>query len=127
MLERIYNPFMAMGFGAMLPFSLTTLRYKHCQHPIAIMGVVDMFGQCGVIPGGFSGAKYQPLDCIITGKIGQLTFYTVKVLSSSRLKAFSVLFIIEIKKNLIGNYISGLYDKILAILCCCLLKQSAMQ
>ena len=26
-----------------LPFSWTTLRGKHCQHPIAIMGVVDTF------------------------------------------------------------------------------------
>ena len=26
------------------PFSWTTLRGKHCRHPIAIMGVVDTFG-----------------------------------------------------------------------------------
>ena len=28
-----------------LPFSWTTLRGKHCRHPIAIIGVVDTFGQ----------------------------------------------------------------------------------
>ena len=42
--ERIYNPIMAMGFWHCLPFSWTTLRGKHCRHPIAVMGVVDMFG-----------------------------------------------------------------------------------
>ena len=26
------------------PFSWTTLRGKHCRHPIAVMGVVDTFG-----------------------------------------------------------------------------------
>ena len=31
-------------FGNCLPFSWTTLRGKHCRHPIAVMGVVDMFG-----------------------------------------------------------------------------------
>ena len=29
------------GFRQCLPFSWTTLRDKHCRHPIAIMGVVD--------------------------------------------------------------------------------------
>ena len=29
-----------------LPFSWTTLRGKHCRHSIALMGVVDTFGQC---------------------------------------------------------------------------------
>ena len=46
--ERIYNPIMAMGFQQCLPFSWTTLRGKHCRHPIAVpiavMGVVDTFG-----------------------------------------------------------------------------------
>ena len=32
------------GFRQCLPFSWTKLRDKHCQHPIAVMGVVDMFG-----------------------------------------------------------------------------------
>jgi hypothetical protein len=41
--ERIYNPITAMGFSAMFPFSWTTLRGKHCRHPIAVMGVVDTF------------------------------------------------------------------------------------
>jgi hypothetical protein len=33
------------GFRQRLPFSWTALTDKHCRHPIAIMGVVDMFGQ----------------------------------------------------------------------------------
>ena len=28
-----------------VPFSWTTLTGKHCRHPIAVMGVVDTFGQ----------------------------------------------------------------------------------
>ena len=44
--ERIYNPITAMGFSAMFTFQLDKLRGKHCRHPIAIMGVVDTFGQC---------------------------------------------------------------------------------
>ena len=32
------------GFRQCLPFSWTTLRDKHCRHPIAVMGVVDTFG-----------------------------------------------------------------------------------
>ena len=31
------------GFRQCLPFSWTTLRGKHCRHPIAVMGVVDTF------------------------------------------------------------------------------------
>ena len=38
--EHTYNPIMAMGFLAM-----TTLRGKHCRHPIAVMGVVDTLEQ----------------------------------------------------------------------------------
>ena len=34
-----------MGFWQCLPFSWTTLRGKHCRHPIAVMGVVDTFEQ----------------------------------------------------------------------------------
>ena len=34
------------GFRQCLPFSWTTLRGKHCRHPIAVMGVVDTFGRC---------------------------------------------------------------------------------
>ena len=30
-------------FWQCLPFSWTTLRGKHCRHPIAVMGVVDTF------------------------------------------------------------------------------------
>ena len=40
--KRIYNPITAMGFWQCLPFSWTLLRGKHCWHPIAIMGVVDI-------------------------------------------------------------------------------------
>jgi hypothetical protein len=47
--ERIYNPITAMGFWQCLLFSWTTLRGKHCRHPIAVMGVVDTFGQYGLI------------------------------------------------------------------------------
>ena len=46
MLEHIYNPITAMGFPQCLTFSCTTLRDKHCRHPIAVMGVVDTFGSC---------------------------------------------------------------------------------
>ena len=42
--EPIYNPIMAMEFLAMFTFSWTTLRGKHCQHPIAVMGVVIPLG-----------------------------------------------------------------------------------
>ena len=38
------TPLRQWGFWQCLPFSWTTLRDKHCQHPIAIMGVVDTFG-----------------------------------------------------------------------------------
>ena len=31
------------GFRQCLPFSWTILRGKHCQYPIAVMGVVDTF------------------------------------------------------------------------------------
>ena len=48
--ECIYNPITAMGFlDKGLPFSWTTLRDKHCRHPMAVMGDVDMFGQSLVI------------------------------------------------------------------------------
>ena len=45
MLEHIYNSIMAMqwGFQQCLPISWTTLRGKHCRHPIAVMGVVGKF------------------------------------------------------------------------------------
>jgi hypothetical protein len=44
--ERIYNPIYGNG---VLPFIWTTLRGKHCQHPFAVMGVVDTFGQCKAV------------------------------------------------------------------------------
>ena len=43
--KRIYNSITAMDFWQCLPFSWTTLRGKHCRHPIAVLGVVDTFGQ----------------------------------------------------------------------------------
>ena len=39
------TPLWQWGFRQRLPFSWTTLRDKHCWHPIVIMEVVDMFGQ----------------------------------------------------------------------------------
>ena len=39
------TPLRQWGFQQFLPFSWTTLRGKHCQHPIVVMGVVDTFGQ----------------------------------------------------------------------------------
>ena len=38
------TPLRQWGFQQCLPFSWTTLRGKHCWHPIAVMGVVDLFG-----------------------------------------------------------------------------------
>ena len=37
------TPLRQWGFRQCLPFSWTTLRGKHCRHPIALMGVVDTF------------------------------------------------------------------------------------
>ena len=39
------TPLRQWGFWQCLPFSWTTLRGKHCRHLIAVMGVVDAFGQ----------------------------------------------------------------------------------
>ena len=38
------TPLRQWGFRQCLHFSWTTLRGKHCRHPIAVMGVVDTFG-----------------------------------------------------------------------------------
>ena len=40
------TPLRQWGFRQCLTFSWTTLRGKHCRHPIAVMGVVDTFGLC---------------------------------------------------------------------------------
>ena len=40
--EHIYNPNMTMGFLAMSIY--LSAGGKYCQHPIAVMGVEDMFG-----------------------------------------------------------------------------------
>ena len=37
------TPLRQWGFRQCLTFSWTTLRGKHCPHPIAVMGVVDTF------------------------------------------------------------------------------------
>ena len=39
------TPLPQWGFQQCLPFSWTTLRDKHCRHPIAAIGVVDTFWQ----------------------------------------------------------------------------------
>ena len=39
------TPLRQWRFRQCLPFSWTILRDKHCRHPIAVMGVVDRFGQ----------------------------------------------------------------------------------
>ena len=39
------TPLRQWSFQQCLPFSWTTLRGKHCRHPIAVMGVVDTFRQ----------------------------------------------------------------------------------
>ena len=38
------TPLRQWGIRQCLPFSWTTLRGKHCRHPIAVMGVVVTFG-----------------------------------------------------------------------------------
>ena len=38
-----YNPITAMWFSAMFIFQLDDTKRKPCRHPIAIMGLVDMF------------------------------------------------------------------------------------
>ena len=38
------TPLRQLGFQQCLPFSWTSLRGKHCWHPITAMGVVDAFG-----------------------------------------------------------------------------------
>ena len=39
------TPLGQWGFRQCLPFSWTTLSGKHCWHPIAVMGVINMFGR----------------------------------------------------------------------------------
>jgi hypothetical protein len=41
------TPLRQWGFQQCLPFSWTTLRGKHCWHPIAVMEVVDTLGHSG--------------------------------------------------------------------------------
>ena len=38
------TPLRQWGFQQCLPFSWTTLRGKHCRHPIVVMGVLDTLG-----------------------------------------------------------------------------------
>ena len=44
------TPVRQWGFRQCLPFSWTTVRDKHCPHSIAVMWVVDTFGQYDLIP-----------------------------------------------------------------------------
>ena len=44
------TPLRQWGFQQCLPFSWTTVGGKHCWNPIAVMGVVDMFGQPESMP-----------------------------------------------------------------------------
>jgi hypothetical protein len=58
------TPLRQWGFRQCLPFSWTTLRGKHCRHPIAVMGVVDTFGltwlvTCQNLHFGFSNFSVQ--------------------------------------------------------------------
>ena len=42
------TPLRQWGFRQCLSFSWTTLRGKHCRHPIAVMGVVDTVGPADI-------------------------------------------------------------------------------
>ena len=42
------TPLRKWGFLQCLPFCWTTLRSKHCGHPIAVMGVVDILRLCSI-------------------------------------------------------------------------------
>ena len=56
------TPLQQWGFRQYLPFSWTTLRCKHCRHPIGVMGVVDTFGLG--LPNFISSEKRtQPIKC----------------------------------------------------------------
>jgi hypothetical protein len=43
--EHIYNPITAMWFSAMFTFQLDITKRQTFPAPIAVMGVVGMFGQ----------------------------------------------------------------------------------
>ena len=64
--ERIYNPITAMGFSAMFSFQLDNTKIKHCRHPIAVIGVVDTFGQQWNSYIGFMKTNFL----YTTGKVG---------------------------------------------------------
>ena len=65
------TPLQQQGFLQCLPFSWTTLRGKHCWHPIVVMGVADTFGLCPQV----SPFLLQALHCadIHSGKKGSST------------------------------------------------------
>ena len=74
--ERVPNvsttPIRQWGFQQCLPFSWTTLRGKHCWHPIAAMGVEDRFGLgCLRLPGLKSWDKPGPLYAWLSCTGGQ--------------------------------------------------------
>ena len=54
-----------MGFRPCLPFSLTTLRGKHCWHPIDIIGVVDTFRLGRFSPSPTSDIRFWKIVLII--------------------------------------------------------------
>ena len=54
-LTYLQTPLQQWGFRQCLPFSWTTLRGKYCQHPIAVMGIVDTFRQYLKGPGRVKG------------------------------------------------------------------------
>ena len=64
MLNVSTNPLRQWGFQQCLSFSWTTLRGKHCHHPIAVMGVVDTFGPRVVRP---SDPRTQRITLKIVG------------------------------------------------------------
>ena len=86
------TPLRQWGFRQCLPFSWTTLRGKHCRHPIAIMGVVDTFGlglSCG------NNWKKIEWHLIFQKSSGDrqgvwLTFYQFTLLSNYRLKWYKI-------------------------------------
>ena len=65
------TPLWQWGFRQCLPFSWTTLRGKHCWHPIAVLGVVDMFGPgvYGLTNTVYTACKHLPRHEDVSGTI----------------------------------------------------------
>ena len=62
------TPLWQGGFRQYLPFSWTTLRGKHCQHPIAVMGAVYMFGS-KVLGDLISNSSFTFFNLYISGNL----------------------------------------------------------